>query len=568
MLRNELFKYKLIRYKLVQHTLSTLYLCALWISLSVLNALSTPVVHASSRCADLVSSSSKEQSVPTSKEQSAQAHFGSGSESTFYGENVPPLPSSSSKNSFGSSSSNVFEPSLTSNALEFSSMNTLDFYSNFSNFSNSKTPTEITKGFQSYIGELLEKKVIGDPELIRFIEHLEKGELINPITTDEALTSTSLLVQRKGLQKYLNKSSLDQKELLAWSRATLEKRARIRVKREEVREETREIPQKLEFHPVKRPVRFEIRHRGMKNGKQLIALTHPIEVQSTPVTQEQWVEIMGENPSHFAKGEDSEVGSYGKGIELQPDNPVENVTWWSVLVFANRLSEEHGFPPAYDLSGITWDINTRPEDGTLMPTKFIESRWKTMKRSTEDPRMVQDNSVKIYVKGESHDPYEGDIYYQAEGYRLPTLAEQAYMLQGGGNIKSDNFFKNKTDLQDYAWYEDNADERTHPVGLLRPIVIDGKEFHEIYGNVQEWAWDRYYYEFRLDEQNPMVSLTIDDVERQSNGGGWKATLEAFLSGSGLNNGYSYSRPYWSFEDVGFRLVRTIERGHGEPGDGE
>ena len=144
------------------------------------------MVYASSRCADLISSSSKEQSVLTSKEQSAQAHFGSGSESTFYGKNVPPLLSSSSKNSFGSSSSNVFEPSLTSDALDF--------------YANSTVPKDGTKNFQSYIGELLEKRIIGDSELIRFIEHLEKGELINLISEDEALTSTSLLVQRRGLQ--------------------------------------------------------------------------------------------------------------------------------------------------------------------------------------------------------------------------------------------------------------------------------------------------------------------------------------------------------------------------------
>ena len=255
MLKNELFKCKLIRYKLVQYTLNILYLCVLSSALSVLSA---SVVYASSRCADLVSSSpssssssSKEQSVPTSKEQSAQAHFGSGSESTSQVKNTFPLPSSSSKNTSESSSTGSFlEPSLTSNAL--------DFYSNFFNFSNSKTPIELTKGFQSYIGELLDKKIIGDPELIRFIEHLEKGELINPISQEEALTSTALQVQRRGLQQYLNESSLDQKELLDWFRATLEKRARVRVSRGETREETLDLYQKLKFHPVKRPVRFEI----------------------------------------------------------------------------------------------------------------------------------------------------------------------------------------------------------------------------------------------------------------------------------------------------------------------
>ena len=48
-------------------------------------------------------------------------------------------------------------------------MNSLDF------FANSPPPKEGTKNFQSYIGELLEQQIIGDSELIRFIENLERG---------------------------------------------------------------------------------------------------------------------------------------------------------------------------------------------------------------------------------------------------------------------------------------------------------------------------------------------------------------------------------------------------------
>ena len=529
MLRNELSKYKLIRYKPVQHTPSALHLCTL---LSALIVLRVSVVHASSRCADLVSSPSQEQSV---------TDFRSGSEPASHGKNTLP-PISSSGSTLGSSSGNAFEPSLTSNALESSSGNALDFYSNFFNFSNSKNPIELTKGFQSYIGELLDKRIIGDSELIRFIEHLEKGELINPISEDEARVSTPLLVQRRGLQNYLDNSSLNQKELLAWSRATLEKRARVRVKREEAREETRELPyQKLEFHLVKRPVQFDIRY--VEDKTKPVTLTHPIEVQSTPVTQKQWVEIMGENPSEFTKGEDSIVLNFdGKDIELQPDNPVENMTWWSALEFANRLSKEHGLQPAYDLSRMTWRSGTRSEDGTLRPV----NDWDL-------------NSVRIYIKGKSHDPFDdGDIYYQAEGYRLPTHAEQKYMLQGGGNIKSSSrFFKNETEMKAHAWYQGNADSRTHQVGLLQPMVIDGKEFYDLYGNVEELGMDSYDLAHNLEsEQNPL-NLGINDIFSITSGGGWQSRT------GGINSGKSLKHLIHGSSYVGFRLVRTIETGDGE-----
>ena len=423
------------------------------------------------------------------------------------------------------------------------SWSVLDFYA------NSTVPKDGTKNFQSYIGELLEKRIIGEPELIRFIEHLEEGELINPISEDEARVSTPLLVQRRGLQKYLDKSSLDQKELLDWSRAALEKRARVRVSREEAQEETRY--QRLEFHPVKRPVHFEVRDVYSSP----FTLTYPIEIQSTPVTQRQWVEIMGENPSYFVKGEDSVVLNFhGKDIKLQPDNPIESVTWWSVLEFANRLSEKHGLPPVYDLSNITWDPETRPEDGTLQPV---------------DEHPIYENfdvrEIRIYAKGKSHDLSGGDIYYQSEGYRLPTLAEQFYMLLGGEKTKSGSFFENEADLEEHAWYSGNSDGRTHSVGLLRPMVIDGKEFYDLYGNVKEWVWDQYVPD--LDEytrKNHVDQKKVHISQFLAFGGGF-TTRSSGTSTVGTLYEPVFTRNTLNIRgfDLGFRLVRTIKQVNGE-----
>ena len=53
-----------------------------------------------------------------------------------------------------------------------------------------------------------------------------------------------------------------------------------------------------------------------------------------------------------------------------------------------------------------------------------------------------------------------------------------------GHKSVDSFFKSEADLAKHAWYEGNSDNRTHPVGLLQPIVIDGKDFYEIYGNCE------------------------------------------------------------------------------------
>ncbi len=73
------------------------------------------------------------------------------------------------------------------------------------------------------------------------------------------------------------------------------------------------------------------------------------------VTQKQWKEVMGNNPSRF-RGE---------------DNPVEKVSWYDTVEFCNKLSEREGLSNCYSGSGkgITLNINA---NGYRMPT---EAEW-------------------------------------------------------------------------------------------------------------------------------------------------------------------------------------------------
>ena len=155
-----------------------------------------------------------------------------------------------------------------------------------------------TEGLKAYLGTLREHQIIGSIELLRFIEGLEKGELINPISEEKAMESLAGTIQREGIEDFLDLGQLNQKELLRWSKESLKEQKRVRVQREETRKETQDVYQKMKFLPVS-PGRFL-----MGEGKEQVevTLTHPIEVMSTPVTQKQWVEIMGENPSYFSKG--------------------------------------------------------------------------------------------------------------------------------------------------------------------------------------------------------------------------------------------------------------------------
>ena len=115
-------------------------------------------------------------------------------------------------------------------------------------------------------------------------------------------------------------------------------------------------------------------------------------------------------------------------------------------------------------------------------------------------------------------------------FRLPTEEEWMYACRAGATGDycklADGTEITEDTLGRVAWFKDNADERTHPVGQKQP---NGFGLYDMHGNVCEWT------------------QTTDNEGRISRGGGWDNSAERCES--------SYRSRIWLF-DPGFRLCAS------------
>ncbi len=180
------------------------------------------------------------------------------------------------------------------------------------------------------------------------------------------------------------------------------------------------------------------------------------------VTQEQWREVMGTNPSYF------------KGDNL----PVEKVSWKDAQEFVKKLNEKEG----------------------------------------------------------------------TNKYRLPSEAEWEYAARAGTTTRY-SFGNDESDLGDYAWYEDNSGDKTHPVGQKKPNPWG---LYDMHGNVWEWVQDRCHNSYNGAPTDGSALESGSSSYRVFRGGSWcffaRCCRSAFRSSDvpGI-------RLYY----IGFRLLREV-----------
>jgi formylglycine-generating enzyme required for sulfatase activity len=179
---------------------------------------------------------------------------------------------------------------------------------------------------------------------------------------------------------------------------------------------------------------------------------------------------------------------------------------------------------------------TQEEWGKLMgnnPSKFKQAGKKAPVET------VSWNDCQEYIKKLN----------QKEGktYRLPTEAEWEYSARGGsGGSTIYTYGDDVSKLGDYAWYDANSGNTTHPVGQKKPNSLG---LYDMTGNVWEWCGDWYGKEYYKNSPNADPKGADEGEDRVLRGSSWNHSTKFCRLSYRINYG-----PNRGSSGNGFRLV--------------
>jgi formylglycine-generating enzyme required for sulfatase activity len=262
--------------------------------------------------------------------------------------------------------------------------------------------------------------------------------------------------------------------------------------------------------------------RNEDEGPQIEVVVNPMWVAKTEVNWEQYKEFMG-------------LYAIFKEFEAQGQRKVDD---------KNRVDAITAPTELYDPS-FTFEYGEAPKQPAVTMTQY---------------------SAQQYTKWLSR--------IIGQQYRLPTEAEWEYAARAGTSTAY-SWGDSADDIDDYAWYFDNADEGALPVGTKKPNAFG---LYDMHGNVAELTVGQYtedgYAQF--DSGKPINAIDVVKWPETSSqcvirGGSWEMDPEQLRSAARLasededwkeEDPNFPKSPWWYTSDpargVGFRIFRSYK----------